>query len=32
MAAVARAEIEWLRAVTPDLRSGRLTWSKENTD
>jgi DNA-binding PadR family transcriptional regulator len=27
MAAVVRAEIEWLRAVTTDLRRGRLTWS-----
>jgi DNA-binding PadR family transcriptional regulator len=29
MAAVVRAEIKWLRAVTRDLRSGRLTWSEE---
>jgi DNA-binding PadR family transcriptional regulator len=29
MAAVVRAEIRWLRAVTRDLRSGRLTWSEE---
>lgn len=29
MAAVVRAEIEWLRGVTGDLRSGRLTWSEE---
>jgi hypothetical protein len=29
MAAVVRAEIQWLRAVTSDLRSGRLTWSEE---
>jgi DNA-binding PadR family transcriptional regulator len=29
MAAVVRAEIKWLRAVTADLRSGRLTWSEE---
>lgn len=28
MAAVARAEIEWLRALIADLRSGRLTWSE----
>jgi len=27
MAAVVRAEIKWLRSVTADLRSGRLTWS-----
>ena len=29
MAAVVRAEIEWLRAVTTDLRGGRLSWSRE---
>ena len=29
MAALVRAQIEWLRAVAGDLRSGRLTWSKE---
>jgi DNA-binding PadR family transcriptional regulator len=29
MAAIMRAEIEWLRAVTGDLGSGRLTWSEE---
>jgi len=29
MAAVVRAEIQWLRAVTADLRAGRLTWSEE---
>jgi DNA-binding PadR family transcriptional regulator len=29
MAAVVRAEITWLRAVTGDLRSGRLVWSEE---
>jgi DNA-binding PadR family transcriptional regulator len=29
MAAVVRAEIQWLRGVTGDLRSGRLTWSEE---
>jgi DNA-binding PadR family transcriptional regulator len=29
MAAVVRAEIEWLRSITGDLRSGRLTWSEE---
>jgi DNA-binding PadR family transcriptional regulator len=29
MAAVVRAEITWLRAVTADLRGGRLTWSKK---
>jgi hypothetical protein len=29
MAAVVRAEINWLRAVTLDLRSGRLRWSEE---
>jgi DNA-binding PadR family transcriptional regulator len=29
MAAVVRAEIEWLRDVTDDLGSGRLTWSEE---
>ena len=29
MAAVVRAEIKWLRAVTGDLRSGRLTWSRK---
>jgi hypothetical protein len=28
MAAVVRAEIKWLRAVTADLRSGRLSWSE----
>jgi DNA-binding PadR family transcriptional regulator len=28
MAAVVHAEIKWLRAVTTDLRSGRVTWSK----
>lgn len=28
MAAVVRAQIAWLRAVTGDLRSGRLTWSE----
>ncbi|MDH6119556.1 DNA-binding PadR family transcriptional regulator [Kitasatospora sp. GAS204A] len=27
--AVTRAEVEWLRAVIDDLRSGRLTWSVE---
>jgi len=27
MAALVRAQIEWLRAVTSDLRSGRLTWN-----
>jgi DNA-binding PadR family transcriptional regulator len=27
MAALVRAEIKWLRAVTADLRSGQLTWS-----
>src|SRR5258706_16270006 len=29
MAAVARAEIKWLRAVTADLRSKRLSWNEE---
>src|SRR5258706_8808627 len=29
MAAIVRAEIQWLRAVSSDLRSGRLTWSEE---
>lgn len=29
MAALVRAEIKWLRAVTADLRSRRLTWSEE---
>jgi DNA-binding PadR family transcriptional regulator len=29
MAAVVRAEIQWLRDVTGDLRSGRLTWNEE---
>jgi len=29
LAAVVRAEIEWLRAVASDLRDGRLTWSEE---
>jgi DNA-binding PadR family transcriptional regulator len=28
MAAVVRAEIKWLRAVTADLRAGRLSWSE----
>ncbi len=28
MAALVRAEIAWLRTVTADLRSGRLTWNK----
>jgi DNA-binding PadR family transcriptional regulator len=28
MAAVVRAEIDWLRTVTGDLRAGRLTWSE----
>ncbi len=28
MAAVVRAQIQWLRAVITDLRSGRLTWSE----
>jgi DNA-binding PadR family transcriptional regulator len=28
MAAVVRAEIVWLRAVTADLRAKRLTWNK----
>ena len=28
MAAVVRAEIVWLRTVTSDLRSGRLTWNE----
>jgi len=28
MAAVVRAEITWLRAVTADLRSGRLSWTE----
>ena len=28
-AAVVRAEIEWLRGVTRDLRSGKLTWSAQ---
>jgi DNA-binding PadR family transcriptional regulator len=28
MAAVVRAEIKWLRGVTADLRSRRLTWSE----
>jgi DNA-binding PadR family transcriptional regulator len=28
MAAVVRAEIEWLRALIADLRSGRLAWSE----
>jgi DNA-binding PadR family transcriptional regulator len=28
MAAVMRAEIKWLRAVTADLRSKKLTWSE----
>jgi DNA-binding PadR family transcriptional regulator len=28
-AVVVRAEIKWMRAVTADLRSGRLTWSKQ---
>jgi DNA-binding PadR family transcriptional regulator len=28
MAALVRAEIRWLEAVTADLRSGRLTWNK----
>jgi DNA-binding PadR family transcriptional regulator len=27
MAALVRAQIDWLRGVTSDLRSGRLTWS-----
>jgi hypothetical protein len=27
-AAVVRAQIQWLRAVITDLRSGRLTWSE----
>ena len=27
MAALVRAQIDWLRGVTEDLRSGRLTWS-----
>jgi DNA-binding PadR family transcriptional regulator len=30
MAAVVRAEIQWLRGVTGDLRSGRLTWNEES--
>jgi DNA-binding PadR family transcriptional regulator len=29
MAAVLRGELKWLRAVTADLRSKKLTWSKE---
>ena len=29
MAAVVRAEMKWLRAVTADLRSGQLSWSQE---
>jgi DNA-binding PadR family transcriptional regulator len=29
-AAVVRAEIQWLRGVTSDLRSGRLRWSDES--
>jgi DNA-binding PadR family transcriptional regulator len=29
MAAVVRAEITWLRAITADLRDGRLTWSEK---
>lgn len=28
MAAMVRAEIQWLRAVSDDLRSGALTWSE----
>jgi hypothetical protein len=28
-AAVTRAEIQWLRRVTADLRSGRLRWDEE---
>jgi DNA-binding PadR family transcriptional regulator len=28
MAAIMRAEIKWLRAVTADLRSGRLFWNE----
>jgi DNA-binding PadR family transcriptional regulator len=28
-AAMVRAEIEWLRSVIDDLRSGRLTWSEQ---
>ncbi|HEX7136535.1 MAG TPA: PadR family transcriptional regulator [Vicinamibacterales bacterium] len=28
MAALVRAQIEWLQAVTGDLRSGRLTWNE----
>jgi hypothetical protein len=27
MAAVLRAELEWLRTLSADLRAGRLTWS-----
>src|SRR5262249_31373248 len=27
MAAIVRAEIAWLRAVSADLRSGKLTWN-----
>lgn len=27
--AVLRTELEWVRAVTADLRAGRLTWSEE---
>ncbi len=30
MAAVVRAQIKWLRAVTADLRSRRLTWSEQS--
>ncbi|MGQ4390051.1 PadR family transcriptional regulator [Streptomyces sp. SAS_270] len=30
--AVTAAELEWVRAVTEDLRAGRLTWSKEQLD
>jgi len=28
MATLVRAELKWLRAITADLRSGRLTWSE----
>jgi DNA-binding PadR family transcriptional regulator len=28
MAAVARAQIQWLRAISSDLKTGRLTWNE----
>ena len=31
MAAVVRAEIQWLRAATVDLRRGRLSWKRVMT-